>query len=338
MRQDGIEFHNVAEFRRINAHDGQRLQRVPEAVRTELNEGAQRRMCHPASVELRFVSEGPVELTLSMRPQRGVTEGTVHVFWGPFQSNETFEIVEEPTTIELTQPEKLGDIRSEALEPLAFDPRVCRVRLPGEHRGGHVFYHDVEGTIRPPREEERPEQRYLAYGTSITEGESPVAEHLSYVNQTARRLAVDPINLGSCGTAYCDGVMADYIAARDDWDIATLALSVNMIGTFSLQEFRERAAHMIDTIAEPHDEPIAAITIYRNARDVCDHEETEDCDQFREALREIVAETPHENVYLLEGTDILPDLAGLTTDLVHPGDDAMIRMGENLASELERLL
>lgn len=338
MRQDGIEFHNVAELRKVDGHDGHRLQRVPEAVRTELNEGAQRRMCHPASVELRFVAEGPVELTLSMRSQRGVTEATVRVFWGLFQSTETFEITEATTTIELTPPEQLADIRSEAREPLAFDPRVCRVRLPGEHRGGHVFYHGVEGAVRPPRGDESPERRYLAYGTSITEGERPVAEHLSYVNQTARRLDADPINLGSCGAAYCDEVMADYIAARDDWDVATLALSVNMIGQFTVTEFRERAAYMLDAIAERHDEPIAAITIFPNVRDVCDHGETVVCEQYRAALREIVTETPHENVHLLEGTDILPDIAGLTTDLVHPGDNAMIRMGENLATELERLL
>lgn len=338
MRLDDIEFHNVAELRTVEGHEGLRIQRVPEDVRVELNEGAQRRMCHPASVELRFVSDGPVRLTLSMRPQQGVTEQTVHVFWGPLQSRETYTITDEPTTIELTPPDELADIRSEERTDLAFDPRVCRIRLPGEHRGGHVFYHDVEGTLRPPSEEELPDKRYLAYGTSITEGESPVAEHLSYVNQTARRLDADSINLGSCGTAYCDKAMADYIAARDDWDIATLALSVNMVGTFSVEEFRERAAYMINTIATAHEQPIAAITIYRNARDVCDHETAERCEQYRTALRDVVDQTPHENVYLLEGMEILPDLAGLTTDLVHPGDDAMIRMSENLTTELEQMM
>lgn len=336
MQQDGVEFHNVAELRTIDGHDGQRLQRVPESVRTELNEGAQWRMCHPASVEIRFVPDTSVELSLSMHPQGGVTEETVHVFWGPFQSRETFEIVESETTIELTPPEEVEDIRPEALDSLAFDPRVCRVRLPGEHRGGHVFYHGIDGSVRPPREDELPETRYLAYGTSITEGESPVAEHLSYVNQTAWRLGADPINLGSCGTAYCDKAMAEYIAQRDDWDIATLALSVNMVGTFSVEQFRERAMSMIDTIAERHDEPIAVITIYRNARDVRISDESEQ-EQFREVLREIVAERD-DTVSLLEGPEILPDLAGLSTDLVHPGDNAMIRMGENLATELERLL
>lgn len=340
MQRDDVAFHNVAECREVDGRDGVLLQRVPESVRTELNDGAQNRMCHPAGVELRFVPEGPVELTLSTRSANGVDTGTARVFWGPIQGYETFDIGPEPTTVEVTPPEKLAGLEPDAVEKLAFDPRVCRVRLPGEHRGGHVFYHGAEGERRPPRDDEVPELRYLAYGTSITEGEAPVAEHLTYVNQVATRLDADPINLGSCGTAYCDAAMADYVAGRDDWDVATLALSVNMVRTFPVSEFRERAAYMVDTVAAAHpDAPVVPITIYRNARDVCaDVDVDGECERFREALRSVVAESPHDNVHLLEGPEILPDVAGLTTDLVHPGDDAMIRMGENVAAELDELL
>ena len=340
MRHDDIDFHNAAELRETDESDGLLLQRVPENVRTDLNEGAQQRMRHPAGVELRFVPDGPVEVTLSAVPKRDATESTVRVFWGPIQSQETFEVGEDPETIRITHPEKLDRLKPEATEGLAFDPRVCRLVLPGEHRGGHVYYHGVEGDFRPPRPEELPDRTYLAYGTSITEGEAPLAEHLNYVSQTARRLDADLINLGSCGTAYCDTAMADHIADRDDWDLATLSLSINMVGTFSVEEFRERAANMVDTVAGAHlDKPVACITIFTNARDVCEGaDEDRLCEQFREALREVVAETPHDNVGLLEGREMLPSIAGLTPDLVHPGDDAMITMGENVAAELDALL
>lgn len=163
MQLDGIEFHNVAEYRA--GDNGLLLQRVPERVRTELNEGAQTRMRHPAGVELRFVSEGAVEVTLSTVPQRGVEESVVRVFWGPLQSRKTFVIGPEPTTIELSFPERLADIASDELSRLAYDPRVCRIVLPGEHRGGHVRYHGIKGDVRPPIDEEVPDLRYLAYGT-----------------------------------------------------------------------------------------------------------------------------------------------------------------------------
>jgi len=339
MRHDDIQFHNVAQTRDVDDHDGLLLQRVPEAVRDRLNEGAQDRMCHPAGVELRFVPDGPVEITLSTRPG-SAAEGTVRVFWGPIQDTREWVVGTDPETIEITPPERLDELTDEATDDLAFDPAVCRVVLPGEHRGGHVFYHGMEGDVRPPRDAELPDRRYLAYGTSITEGEAPLAEHLNYVSQTARRLDADLINLGSCGTAYCDKAMAEYIAARDDWDVATLALSINMVDTFSRRQFRERAASMIDTVAGANPEkPVAVVTIYTNARDVCeDADPDSECEAFRRILRDVVTQTPHSNVFLLEGQRMLPDVGGLTTDLVHPGDNAMIRMGENVASELDERL
>ncbi|EJN57436.1 SGNH/GDSL hydrolase family protein [Halogranum rubrum] len=336
MLHDSIEFHNVEEARALDDHDGLLLQRVPEDVRTELNEGAQNRMCHPAGAEIRFVPEGTVRLVLSTR----VRESVVRVFWGPFQSPEEFVVGPDPTEIEVTFPEKLGRLDPDRVEELAFDPRVCRLRLPGEHRGGHVLYHGVDGDVRPPRVEEQPSTRYLAYGTSITEGEAALGEHLTYVSQTATRLDADLLNLGSCGTAFCDAAIADHIAARDDWDVATLAISVNMVDQFSVAEFRERAANLVDTVAAAHPErPVACITIYPNGRDVLDGEDEDGrCEQFRQALRDVVRETPHDNVTLIEGPDVLDGIGGLTTDLTHPGDDAMIRMGENLAERLKPLL
>jgi len=342
MHHEDIAFHNVGELVADAGRgpDGRLLQRVPESVRADLNDGAKRRVRHPAGVELRFVPEGSVEVTLSVEPQNGVETSTVRVFWGPFQERVEHEIGPEPTTIEVSMPEKLDRIDPDERATLAFDPRVCRLRFPGEHRGGWVSYHGAAGERRPPREAECPDLTYLAYGTSITEGEAALGEHLTYVGQTANRLGANLVNLGTCGSNYCDAAMADHIAAREDWDVATLALSVNMVGTFTPAEFRERAANMVETVAAAHPEkPVVPITIYPNSRDlVPDHEEGAVCERFREELREIVAETDRDNVTLLEGADLLTDVGGLTTDLVHPGDNAMVRMGERLADELEPLV
>lgn len=340
MHVDEMEFHNVGGLSPVDGRDGQLIQRVPEAVRSELNEGAQSRMRHPAGVELRFVPEETVELTLSIEPGGSADHGTVRVFWGPIQGYDEFEIGPEPRTVEVSMPEKLRRLDASAVEDLAFDSRVCRVCLPGEHRGGYTVYHGAEGERRPPTDDELPDRRYLAYGTSISEGEAVLGEHLTYVGQTARRLDADLINLGSCGTAYCDEAMADHIAERGDWDVATLSISINMVGTFSPEVFRERATDMIDTVASANpDKPVACITIFRNARDVVtDHPEGETCERFRSELREAVAESPHENVHLLEGPELLPSIDGLTTDLVHPGDGAMTTIAERLAGELESVL
>lgn len=43
-------------------------------------------------------------------------------------------------------------------------------------------------------------------------------------------------------------------------------------------------------------------------------------------------------MHLIEGPDVLTDIGGLTTDLIHPADNGMINMGGNLASRLEALV
>jgi lysophospholipase L1-like esterase len=99
----------------------------------------------------------------------------------------------------------------------------------------------VAGDCRPPAASEVPDVRYLAYGTSITEGAKATATHLNYVSRVAQRRGYDALNLGCSGSAYCEGVLAEYIARRNDWDVATFALSVNMANAaFSTAQCRER--------------------------------------------------------------------------------------------------
>ena len=336
MEHHHIQFHNVRALQATDGNSGVRLQRVPEAVRTRLNEGAQTRMCHPAGVEIRFIPEGTVHITLSSQERQSL----IRPFWGDFQAaGDEFLLDAEPQTVELSVPSALSNVRSTVEAECRYDPQVCRLVFPGEHRGGHIYFHDLEGDVRPPTDEEVPALRYLAYGTSITEGEAPASETLTYVNQTARRLGADAINLGSCGTAYCDSAMAEHIAERDDWDVATLSLSVNMVNQFSVAEFQERAASMVETVASANPEKtVACITLFPHSRDyLLDHEEAELAEAFREALRAIVEDCDYENVHLFEGPDLLPTASGMTTDLVHPGDDAMITIGEHLAQKLTSL-
>jgi len=337
MEIDEIEFHNIAEAREVDGYDGQLLQRVPEEVRVELNQQSQDRMLRPASAELRFVPDGPVEVTLSA-PDDG---NTVQVFWGPFQGWQTVELTSEPTTLQIKFPERLEGLSESVAIDTPFDPRVCRLVVSGGHDGSRVHYHGVSGERRPPRAEELPETRYLAYGTSITEGVNPTAEHLTYVNRTSRRLGADAINLGSGGSAYCDATMAEYIASRADWDIASFALSVNMVYEFSVEEFEKRARYFVETVADSNpDAPIACITLYPYIDDLCtcDTEGMEPgrASAFREALCDVVATAP-PNVYLLHGPDLLDDPTGLLPDLLHPGDFGMQRIAERLAIELDTL-
>lgn len=295
------------------------------------------RMLQPDTAEVRFLTDGPCRITLSSEGQTRVT-----VFHGLFDSRKRFIIGGEPQTIEVGTPELLQHLDSTYWREMSFSPRVCRLIFGGPQRDPIVF-HRIEGkNIRPPKPEDLPKLRYLAYGTSITHGFDAEGPHLSYVSQTARHLGADLINLGVGGAAQCEHELADYIASRNDWQIATLALSVNM-HCFSLDKFYERVSYMVNTVSGADlNRVIACITLYPYYRDFgiepADQEYGGTPEEYRQALRDVVKTCPHPNVHLIEGNEILVDINGLTVDLIHPGDNGMIEMGRNLAKKLYPLV
>jgi lysophospholipase L1-like esterase len=327
---DAVEFHNVATIREVAGYEGGRLQRVPEAVRSGLNRDAQHRMLSPANVELRFVPDGPVEVTLAC-PNGAVR---VRPFWGPYQGDPV-DVADGECTVELAPPEKIGS--SEVAGGGGFSPRVCRLVCRGNSgmRGEWMLFRRFSGEARPPTAEEVPDRRYLAYGTSITEGGASTGAHLSYPAVAARVLGGDLLNLGSSGSAHAEAALADHIAAREDWDIATLSLSVNMLG-FSVEEFRERAAYFVETVAgENPDREVVGITIPATEFPAGDGGEKSAV--FREQLREAVTTADLPNLHLVEGPE-LASPAGLSIDRVHPGDHGHRELGTELAASLEALL
>ena len=333
---DNIELHNVAETQPING--GERLQRVGEDVRKHLNEAAQMRVLQPDNCEIRFVSDSAESyVTLSSEGQTGAA-----VFHGTFDGRQRYIIERQPTTICLRTPDRLETLDRRWWQDQPFAPNVHRVVFGGRWRDP-VILHDIKGQgIRPPRPEELPAITYLAYGTSITHGFDCEGAHLSYVAQTAWHLGADLINLGVGGACHCEAAFADHIAGRGDWNIASLALSVNMQG-FSLDEFRKRIDYMVNTVAKADtSRPVACITLYPYFRDFGisdpDAQYGGTADEYRQALRDVVAACPLPNVHLIEGPEILTNIGGLTADLIHPSDNAMIEMGRNLSARLIPLL
>lgn len=336
MIYENVSLHNVADVRAESEGDGVRLQRVPENVRLSLNDGAQMRMLQPDTAEIRFLVDGPCRITLSSEGQTRVT-----VFHGLFDSRLRFIIGNEPHTIEIPVPKSLRQLDATYCRDMSFSPRVCRVVFGGPQRDP-VRFHGVEGkNVRPPEPDDVPTLRYLAYGTSITHGFDAEGPHLSYVSQTARYLGADLINLGVGGSAHCEHELADYMAGRDDWQVASLALSVNMHG-FALDEFSERVSYMVNTVAgTDRRRPVACITLYPYYRDFGIDPSGEfggSPDEFRQSLREAVRACPHPNAHLIQGPEILTDISNLTADLIHPSDHGMIQMGRNLAETLKSLL
>lgn len=332
MIHQNVELHNVAEA--VPTGDGGvRLQRVPESVRMHLSDHGRERMLDPAGVEVRFVPEGD-RAAVRLHSLSGPIE--LRVFFGDVQAGPLPCVAEKLTAARVPLPAWLLALDRALLAAGAFSHRVCRVMLTG----GHVCFHGVEGAVRPPRPDELPPLRCLGYGTSITQGAGASARHLCFLTQTARRLGADALNLGCASAAFCEPQLADYIGRRDDWHVATLEPTANMLNV-PLDEFRRRAAYLVDAVAGADESrPVACITLMRLAGDMrpADPAAGPAPEDYRRAFREVAAACGRPNVHVIEGTDLLADLTDLTTSMVHPSDYGHARVAEGLAPRLRVLL
>ena len=342
-----MELHNIAEANQTEGRSGFRLQRVPESVRMLLEEPARNKTLYPGGAEIRFfLQEEKARITLSSSGDVCL----VRLFFGTFDSQLTWEIGPEPVTLTVELPENFRKkhelFPSHIRESLPFHPELCRIAL----FHGVVHIHSIEGEVRPPDRESTPARTMLSYGTSITHGSAATGFHLTYAAQTAWRLGVDLINLGVGGACRCERAFGEYMASRDDWDFATLSLSVNMIGAgFTLREFRDRTKYLIGKIAGAHPKkPVACISIFPYFGDWGDNlselQPTAKArpEEFRRALEQVISELVSEldlsNLHYIKGPDVLTNIGGLTVDILHPADLAMILMGENLAKKLKPLV
>ena len=325
------EFHNVVELYDLPDGIGQGLCRIPLDLRSQLNESAKANAVQGTGCEIRFnLEEEAAIITLQMMERPAIVE----IYSGPFLSD--WQVVTtEPTEIMVKRPDRLSRLIALAEDQeMAFDPMLSRVMLPWRPP---VRLLGLEGAISPPAEGQVPDRRYLAYGSSITHGNSGVRASGGYARRTAQRLGVDLINLGFGGGAHCEFEMADYIAGRDDWDLATLELGINMVSWLDTGIFNERLTYFVQTITEAHpDQWIFCIDMFPFHMDF--DPESEKNHAYRAAVRDLVEGLEAPTLVYFDGRDLMRDVTGLTADLVHPSPVGMEEISENLASRIMRIV
>lgn len=331
MIYERAELHNVVELYEPDDGIGQGLCRIPLDLRAQLNDSAKANAIQGTGCEFRFnLEDDEAIVTLQMMERPAIVE----LYSGPFMTG--WQVVTtEPTEIVVRRPDRLSRLVELAQDrEMDFDPRLSRVMLPWRPP---VRLLGLEGTVRPPAEGQVPDTRYLAYGSSITHGNSGVRASGGYARRTAQRLGADLINLGFGGGAHCEFAMADYIAERDDWDVATLELGINMISWLDTSIFNERLTYFVETIAEAHpDQWVFCIDMFPFHMDF--DPESEKNHAYRAAVRDLVEGIDAPQLIYFDGRDLMRDVTGLTADLVHPSPVGMEEISENLASRMVRMI
>lgn len=301
-----IDFHNVAQL--TPEGDGWMMWRFPQELRPQLNT----RLCNDIShfnsgVELRFRIKGE-GVTLLLRSMPELEAQVAHIYYGSFQGGwerSARMIGTEVTRVHIPAAANLDALRQISENAhLPYDPALVRVVLPY----GTCIYLGCEGEVEPPLPGDTPAKTYLAYGSSITHGSLALSAPHTYAFRIAQLLGTDYLNLGCAGTAHLEEAMARHIVDRKDWDFASVEMGINMLGSFTAEDFEARVDRFTAILAADG-RPVFATSLFHFNGD----------DQAKGmAFRRIVRKYAEERLHFIDGLELLENPAFLAQDMVHP--------------------
>jgi hypothetical protein len=318
MIYKGVELHGIAEILPDQGKPGFLLSRYPLRVvdHMELNFPAH---CFCAGAEIRFnISGGKAGFFLARDADAPVNAiGICEVWFGPFQGDWERSprfITPEGNWIEVSLPKNIDElVAAAAASGSPWDPRLARLVLPYDFSCRLV---EIRGEVAPPRPEQSPKKKMLAYGSSITHGGSAVRPTESWAMRLADSLGIDLINLGLAGNCRLEPAVAEMIAERMDWDFAIFELGINLIDTMEPAEFAARAERFLAVMGRIRPEArIYCIDLFSNGADLRDDEKFT---AFRRAVRTAVEKSGSKRIVHLDGRRLLDPVRGLCDSLLHP--------------------
>lgn len=333
-----IALHNCGGAEVTADGQGIELNRLPASVRQGLSEKGVEQSRHPTLSEIRFVLNpgehtDRVSLTIEPTSPEGVF---VTCYVGDSRNQSSGRLLTKKETFGF---KAYGYYTGGYAGPTPRGKNrigpVCRVVLSG----GPARLLGITGNIRPPGPDALPPVM-LSYGTSISHGAMASRAELGFTAITARMIGYDLVNLGLSGTAYCEPVMADYIAAQP-WDMCLLELSVNMLDDYTVEQFAERARNVVNKTAASHPKaPVVCISILPWLIDGWDKNHPSYLKEaaFRQALKDICAKSGRPNVYFMDGPDLAAGAYDLCQDVLHPSDYGMIQVAWNLVPRLREIV
>lgn len=325
-----LYFHNVCALTE-DERGGYVLHRMPLEAEEACWEGACTNSRTAVGCEIRFVPLDE-EVTITLAAER---ESQVVLFDGSFPSGwRKKPPILKPEGVSIT----LGKCffydtiaRLNKGENFAYSPDVIRILLPDTG----IRFIKVEGRVRPPRPDEMPQKKLLAYGSSITNGSLALGSDSRYVIRLAESLGYDYRLLSFNGSARCELPQAQVIAS-EDFDFAILEMGINMIDYFTVEEFETIARKFLQTIVAAHpDKYIFCVDMYYNHNDINQNPMSP---AYRAVVRKLVCEVNSDRVIYINGLSVFRDVRALTADMVHPSTYGHILLAQNLEQVIRPFL
>lgn len=207
-----------------------------------------------------------------------------------------------------------------------YEPSLVRIILKE-----NMTLKAIEGGYQYPDVSKFPKQRYLAYGTSITQGRNGFTPDINYPSIIAETLGYECFNYGMSGSAYIEPALVDFMC-QQTYDLITLELSVNLLGDgYDVSVFIERLRYLLKQIERTQPKAkVIGITILDNWRKLgFDQNRGSQADVilFRNAFKEVMKDYP--NFLLLDGESMLK-FNHLSADLIHPSEYGMIELANQI--------
>lgn len=336
MNTENIMWHNLGDFEPIPGHGECGLVRVPRNIRENLSERGRFIGQGSVGIEACFVTDAQnIDIYISVLKPEFAESGTLQVFFGEFRQQIVNVIPGKVERIRISPPELFASVNEKMLKGKGYAQNVIRLVFDVStfiFHGIDTHGHD----IRKPMIDELPQIKWLVYGSSISNVGSG-----GYVEIAAKALNYQAQNMGFSGACHMEKSMVDYIIDHREFDVITCELGINMLGCFSAEVFEEKANYLLNRLIALG-KPSFIITAYPSYHTkgytILEDEAEKNDVEYRSILRRLVNEKKSDNLFLIEGEDILTDVKGLSADLVHPTAYGHALMGFNLANKMSWIL
>lgn len=312
MEYKGLKLHNINEI--IEKQGVGYLSRLPQRLHEQLGH---ERGLQMTGAEIRLIPSEKVVITIGSRDSF-VQSKAIIMYDGHYAASETLVVGETQLEIYPTYPFTTD-----------FKKGVeVRIVLIGEN----FYIKDVQGKFETFDDHRK---KYLAYGTSITQGLYTNQAEGAYPYILGRDLDYEVHNYGMSGCAYCETETVDFLCGLGEFDLITLELSVNMfVDGYSLEEYINRIDHLIKSLHLRNPKAviycIGMLPFYQDIGLVHpEQKNTSAADIYREAYKSCVEGIGSDRVIYVDPKPLL-SVKNLCTDMIHPSSTGMFEIASNL--------